>query len=135
MFLFKITSVVTYTVCGWQDILNSSSGGFFSVLVSLMQIVIKVLFDCCYWPRYNPLYVCGFWFFEETVLLFEGQKTLLTSTYTVSMYSSVDAQNSRASDESLLLCFEVQFPLNYSCQILFFEGVDRSTSLVPDLLN
>lgn len=70
-------------------------------------------------------------FFEKTVSLFEGQKTDI-----VSMYSFLDAQNSCASDESLLLCFEVfvfPFSLNYSC-LFFFEGMDRSISLVADLI-
>lgn len=75
-------------------------------------------------------------FFEKTVSLFEGQKTLLTNTDVVSMSSFLDAQNSCASDESLLLCFEVfvfPFPLNYSC-LLFFRSMDRLTSLVADLI-
>lgn len=79
----------------------------------------------------------GFWEYCTTVWSMENT-ALLANTYVVSTYSSVDAQNSCASDESLLLFFEVfgfPFPLNWSCQILFFEdSVDRLTCLVADFI-
>lgn len=78
-------------------------------------------------------------FWEYFITVWSTENTALpTNTCIISIYSSVDAQNSCASDESLLLFLEVfvfPFPSNWSCQILFFEeDVDRLTCLVADLI-
>lgn len=73
----------------------------------------------------------GFW--EYCITVWSTENTALpTNTYIVSTYSSVDTQNSCASNESLLLFFEVfvfPFPLNRSCQILFFWRSRRQINL------